>query len=198
MGINKKSFTLIEMIIVIGIVALSMPALFGLIFSIINQQSKIYRLSEVKKQGDLVISSMSQVIKNYAVDIYSNSSLTAKRCDSAGSIYPAAGGTNDGSTFYFKDQFGNSFRFYRYTSGGGSFIASDSARPASSSPERFLLTANNIRILSNSFTISCSRTALYSSPIVQILLTLEYNTSSTRPDEKANLTYRSSVKLRSF
>lgn len=197
MGINKRSFTLIEVIIVIGVVAMSVPALFGLIFSIINQQAKIYRLSEVKKQGDLTITSLNQVVKNYAVDIYSNSSLTAKRCDTAGSRYPTSG-TSDGSTFYFKDQFGNSIRFYRYTSGGNSFIASESARPAGSSPQRFLLTANNIRILANSFTISCSRTALYSSPIVEIRLTLEYNTSSTRPDEKASLTYRSSVKLRSF
>ena len=183
----KKAFTLIETIVVIGILGLILPALFAIIFVILQQQSKIYRLSEVKRQGDHVLNVMGNVIRNYAVQIYSDQTLTSgnEKCATAGPPYSSS------SSFYFKDKStnGNWLRFYV----SGNRIASESAViPVAESPVYLTTSAINI----SNFSLTCNRSSLYSYPIISVGFKATYNSSSSRPEDSASLDYQTNIKLR--
>ena len=66
---QKKGFTLIEMVVVVGVIGFVLPILFAIVFLIIQQQARIYSLQEVKKQGDQALFSMRGTVKQYAEKI---------------------------------------------------------------------------------------------------------------------------------
>ncbi|PIY70331.1 hypothetical protein COY89_01780, partial [Candidatus Roizmanbacteria bacterium CG_4_10_14_0_8_um_filter_36_36] len=66
------AFTLIETVVVIGVIGLVLPVLFTILFVILQQQSKLNRLQQVKKNGDFVLSILEKTIKNRANSIYEN------------------------------------------------------------------------------------------------------------------------------
>lgn len=177
----KKAFTLIETIIVVAILGLVLPALFAIIFVILQEQSKIYRLSQVKRQGDYVLDVMGNVVRNYAVQIYSDQAMTSanEKCVTAASSY------NSSSSLYLRDKFGNWLRFYS----SGSKIASESAVLTS-----VYLTTGAINV--SNFSLTCTRSSLFSYPVLNVLFTVSYNSSSSRPEDVASLKYQTNIKLR--
>jgi type II secretory pathway pseudopilin PulG len=179
---KDESFTLIETIIVVGITGLIIPVVFAIIFVILQQQTKTIRLQEVKTQGDFVFSNIRTTIRNSAVQIYSDSSLQTEKCNTAISNY----GPQNGATFYFKDKNGNWFNYY---------LSSDKI---SSSSAQGSIDLTNQKVKITSYTISCQRQSVYSPPLVSLSLTLQYNTTSTRPEDKAELTYNTNIKLKSY
>ncbi len=183
MGIKKSlSFTLIETVVVVGVIALVLPSLFAIVFAILQQQTKIIRLQEVKKQGDFVLGTIKTEIKNSAVSIHSDEPSTDlnKICQTM-AVEEAA---------YFKDRNSNWFRFY--TPLGTTKIASESAAGSSD--------LTNDKVLINDFSINCYKTSDYSSAIVDIKYEICYNNgtvcSSSRPEENVTLTYQTKIKLR--
>lgn len=184
---KSKSFTLIEMIVVISVVGLVIPALFSIIFVILQQQAKIIRLQQVKKEGDSVLAVMQPYIKNNARGIYSDSGLTTEICskDNPGPY---------SSLFYFKDRNGSPFR-YNLSS---TFIILET------NSGNVQLTSDKVII--GSFTLECVRSGKFSPPTVSISLTIcyKYNSSSTnctpptRPEEIASLTYNTRIKLKNY
>ncbi|EKE14302.1 MAG: hypothetical protein ACD_12C00581G0001, partial [uncultured bacterium] len=60
----EKSFTLIETIVVVAVIGLTLPVLFAIIFILMREQVKINRLSQIKKEGDYIITLMENTIKN--------------------------------------------------------------------------------------------------------------------------------------
>jgi type II secretory pathway pseudopilin PulG len=181
---RKKSFTLIEMIVVIATIGLVLPALFAIIFSILQQQVKIQRLSIVKREGDYVLNVMENTIRNYAVKIYSESSFTSERCTGENPTY----GPSNGSNFFFRDKSDRWFSFYQNSNN----ISSNSANL--SSPVNF----NSSQTKITNFSVQCYRTALYSPPVINISFTISYNTSSSRAEETASFNYQTKVKLKSY
>ena len=183
---QKKCFTLIEMIVVIATIGLVLPALFAIIFSILQQQVKIQRLSIVKREGDYVLNVMENTIRNYGESIHSATPPTEsnKICQSS----------SLGNASYFKDKFGNWFRFYLNTTNS---ISSESSVLNNGLPGSVSLNSSQTKI--TNFSIQCYRTSLYSPPVVNISFTIEYNTTSLRVEEKVTpLTYQTKVKLRSY
>jgi type II secretory pathway pseudopilin PulG len=183
---QKKSFTLIEMIVVIATIGLVLPTLFAIIFSILQQQVKIQRLSIVKREGDYVLNIMENIIRNYGESIHSATPPTEsnKICQSS-SLENAS---------YFKDKFGNWFRFYLDTTNS---ISSESSVLNNGSPGSVSLNSSQTKI--TNFSIQCYKTSLYSPPVVNISFTIEYNTTSLRVEEKVTpLTYQTKVKLKSY
>ena len=183
MGIRKfLSFTLIEIVVVIGVIGLVLPALFAIVFTILQQQTKIIRLQEVKKQGDFVLGTIKTEIKNSVISIHSNQPLTDlnKVCQTT-SVEEAA---------YFKDRNSNWFRFY--VPSGATKIASESASGSSD--------LTNNKVLIDNFRINCYKPGDYSPAIVDIKYKICYNNgtvcSSSRPEENVTLTYQTKIKLR--
>ncbi|MDO8496936.1 MAG: type II secretion system protein [bacterium] len=182
----KKGFTFIEIIVVLGIITIVLPALFSIIFVILQQQNKVYRLSQVKREGDYALSIMEHVIRNYGTAVYYGAPptyLDTPKCDTAGSSAPYS------STMYLKDIYGNWLHFYTVDDAGSTKIASESAQFTSG-----FLTTNKVKIIN--YSISCSRTNTFSPPLVTISFTAQYNTDSTDPKDTASLTYQTSIKLR--
>ncbi len=203
----KKGFTFIEVIIVISIVLFALPALFAIIFVILQEQTKLYRLSQVKREGDFAMAQIVNTIRSSAKTLHDVSSTT--RCDDSSlssddlndsnSICATAGSTSTVGPEYFcfKDKYGSGNKFNYYVDSNGT-ISSASAKLVSAEP----LVSNNMFI--SSFTVSCTRSASYSTPLVKVSFDICYNTggvspcSSARPEETATLHYQANIKLTSY
>lgn len=183
----NKSFTFIETIIIVGIMGLVLPALFAVVFVILQQQVKIVRLTQIKREGDFILNVLEDTLNNYATEVYSDQALTVKKCATTGSSYSSA----DGSNFYFKDRFGNWLRFQRKANGAVDSVASSSAAVS----EIFL---SSDKVTVSTMTMSCARSATYSTPVIDIRFSISYNTTSTRQEEKASLNYQTNIKLKSY
>ncbi len=177
----KWGFTLIEMIIVVSVIAVMLPLIFSIIFSILRSQVKVYRLAQVKREGDSALVAMETTIRNSAIGVYSDQTMTSPQCDDflLRPSYPAS----DGSNFYFQDTKGNYFR-YSLSSGN---IASSSAAGASN------LVSD--KVLISSFQVSCARSGDFSSPLITISYTVTYNTTEGI-SASATIPYQLRIKLR--
>lgn len=178
---RKKSFTLIEIIVVTALISLILPALFTIVFAVLVEQIKLYRLTEVKKQGDYGINIIENTLRNRAVAVYSSSQFITELCGSALS----SSSQTDGSNFYFKDRANDWFKF----SALSDRIASSSAVVATTN-----LTTAKVKV--SNFLISCKRQGLFSSPVVKISFTISYATTSQLAQNNASLNYSISIKLR--
>ena len=182
---NIESFTFLEMLVVIGVIGFTLPVLFAIIFAILQQQTKSYRLSQVKREGDYALNIIENIIRNNARSIHNNQPPNDenKVC--------ITNGSNSDAPLYFQDKntLGTWSRFYL----NGDKIASQSSNPPGVNTD---LTSSKVKV--TTFSISCQGKGLHSSPIVNISFTIQYNTASTRPEETALLNYQTKVKLRSY
>lgn len=180
----RKAFTLIETIVVVAVIGLTLPVLFAIIFTLIRQQVKIYRLSQIKREGDYVINLMENTIRNKAVTIYSTSVLPP---DDANIVCNTVGGSQ--SNPYFLDE---NKLFFNYELSGNKIVF-NSAIPVD-------LTSSKIKV--SLFSISCSSGSAYSPPSVSLNFDIEYCndvacSQSPRPEERASMHYQTRIKLRS-
>ena len=182
-----KSFTLIEIIIVIAIIGLVIPAVFSIIFVILNQQIKIYRLQQVKKEGDFVISSIENTIKNNTQSIYQEQALTSEKCGVSEAAYPVEYSDPGGVNFYFKDKIN---KWFNYSLEGG--------KVSSSSADIGMIDLTTDKVTVSNFDISCARNSIYSPATISLSLTIAYQTSSTRVEETAVMTYNTKINLKSY
>lgn len=73
---NQKGFTLVESIIVLAIFSLIIPSVFSIITAITQQQADIYRLTEMKHQGDYALEYIKKSILKNAAKIYKYTNST--------------------------------------------------------------------------------------------------------------------------
>ena len=184
----KSGFTLLETMIVIGIISLILPLIFSIVFSITRQQAKVYVLSTVKREGDNALSVIENLIRTNAIGIYSDQTLSSKVCTTA-----SYDGGN-GSSFYFSDKDGNWFNFKTTIDTNLLKIASNSSTLNTAID---LTSTKNTQI--SAFNISCDQTSSTSSPIISIQFTIaQKQTTSTRIEDLASLNYSTKIKLRSY
>lgn len=178
--------------VTIAAVAIILPTILSVFYVILQQQAKISKLAEVKRQGDFVISTIESVIRNNAVVILDNATLPeAPVCSTPGS-------SNSDGVLTFKDKYGNRFGF----TGTPTEIDPYTIAPAVGtvptppfSPE--VLTTNKI-LFTDPLALSCGKENLYTAPIVKIQFTIQYNTNSNRPEDQVFLPYETSIALRNF
>lgn len=193
----KKSFTLIETIVVIGVIAIIIPAVFSIIFPLISGQSKIYHLVQAKREGDYALGIMENIIRNNGTFIYSGcsnlSALTSTVCASNAPSFPANYSSSSNATdFCFLDKNSAGFQFKYDTT--ALKIAS-----SSSSLGTVYLTSDKVAI--SGFNMSCVRTAPFSPPVVTIGFDICYNVPGggcnlSQPGE--TLHYQTNIQLRSY
>lgn len=83
---HKLGFTLVEVIIVLSIIALSFPILFSTLFVVTRQQVATNRLTDVKQQGDAVMNYLTTQIRNNAIQIQTFNGVNwVSACERAGS-----------------------------------------------------------------------------------------------------------------
>jgi len=62
-----RGFTFIEMLIVVMIVAISMPAFFTIVFSLVREQYLVNRLQRVKESGDFSERKILELVRNRTI-----------------------------------------------------------------------------------------------------------------------------------
>lgn len=191
--VKKHGYTLVEMLIVLSILTIVMPAVFTIIYTLLNQQVKIYRLVETKRQGDRIMSFMKEKIVREGVAIKNGAGLL--RC----ATYTASPeNTTNGNDFIFMktaNPSGPTFNFYLTNS---TFFVQDSGGLPTTS-----LHDNKVRV--SNFQIECFRRnsiASLSQPNQNVILvgftyTVEFiDNSPTQAEGVTSLQYQTKVRLR--
>lgn len=182
---RKNGFTLIELMVVMGIIAFTLPVMFALFFQTLQSQAKVLILQEVKRNGDTTLDIIEDLVKSRAYAIYSDEGLTTEVC----STKTSSTTNTESSSVYFQDSGGNEFHFAL----DGTKIASYSAVL---DPNPYDLT--NDKVVVTGFQISCNRTSTLSPPIVSISFSVSNIAENTRQEQLATLDYRTKIKLRSY
>lgn len=157
---NYQGFTLIEMMVVIGILLIVGTMAVGLFFQTLKGASKVEILKEVKQNGDYALGVMERMIRNAraipspCID-KDEASITIANPDNGTTTFSLAGGQ----------------------------IASNSGR----------LTGTNVS--ATALTFHCNP---LSSPVVNITFTISQTGSPTRPEEQAQVSFKTTVSLRTY
>ncbi len=185
---KKTGFTLIEIVVVISIIALVVPAVFAIVFGILREQTKLMRLSTIKKEGDYILNVVKGTIKNNALAIHSDGPPTEEneKCRVIEDY-------TSGSALTFEDNAGDWFKV---------LLSTDKIASYSSGTDS-TLNLNSDRTVISGFSIGCARSVAYSPPIVSLSFDICYAASpgscvSTRVEETATLHYQTKIKLRNF
>lgn len=190
---TKRGYTLVEMLIVLSIISVIFPVVFSILYILLNQQVKLYRIIETKRQGDRIMSFMKEKISREAVVI--KNAAGTPRCDLYTGIPET---TADGNDFIFRkstDPLAPSFNFYVTTS---TLLTQDSAGLPSTS-----LHDNRVRI--TNFQIECFRRNNTISPaqpnkhviMVGFSYTVEFiDNTPTQAEGTTSLQYHTKIRLR--
>lgn len=188
MNSSKSGFTFIEMVVTIGVLTITLPALFSIIFSIMQQQTKIVRLSTIKREGDFILNTMKNTIRNRAYRLYSSSS-GLELCDSSFT------GTTSEDQIVFEDA--DSIRFSYSVDGITKKLMVFDPDPISKPLTTTFVYIQNLEI-------NCSRTSSFSAPTIIISYDICFKGSLancaaiTRGEETASLHYQTYITLRNF
>lgn len=184
----KKAFTLIETVVVVAVIGLTLPVIFAIIFTLMGQQIKIYRLSQNKREGDYLINIIENNIKNNAITIH-----TGIPANDTNILCKNIGTSPSTASLYFlnKDK-----RWFGYLATSNS-VASTSANLASP------INLTSSKTVVSNFSIFCSRNSIYSPASILLSFDICYNTgtgvcTSTRPEEITSIHYQTRIKLRSY
>ncbi len=181
---HKKGYTLLEVVIVISIFALIVPAMFAMYFASLRAQKKVYVLRDTKRNGDNALTVMESLLKQNAISIHSAEPPTTANQVCTSSVPSATG------ELFFKDKDGTWFSFTQ-----DSFkIASSSASGLGSSS----VNLTNTKSLVTNFTMRCSYVSEVSPPLVSISFNINQNGPTGRAEEVSSLGYQTKIKLRSY
>jgi prepilin-type N-terminal cleavage/methylation domain-containing protein len=168
MEMKKNGFTLIEMIVVVGILGIIAVVGSGTFFSILRGSTKTKTLQTVKQNGDYAISVMERMIRNARVLI----NPTADSTVSSITIKNPDGGTTTFSC-----------------GGNPATIASNGASLLSN--EVKVNDCNNI------FNVSVGQPGI-KPPVVKINFSLSPVASLGRSEERAEVNFQTTVTLRNY
>jgi hypothetical protein len=178
---NKKAFTILELLIVTGMIGFMIPVIFVVVFAVVRQEARIYALNTVKSQGDFILGNMKYNIRNFAVSLHNGTPASdVNRVCSTVSATPTAY-----NPLYMRDREGNQF-FYNIS---GTSIASNSAKLAA--PQT--LTTSKVTI--SNFTMSCNLSSIFSTPVITLTYTVNF-ASGAAGDAAVSLPYSTKIKLR--
>jgi len=179
--IKNKSFTLIELIVAVGVIGLILPAIFNIFFSMIRQQLVLISYQEMRRQGDSALINIKNILRNRAAYITDSTYTITDICPLITTPTPSLS-----PNLYINDIEGNSIHFYQKTIANVDTIASDSAfKP-------YNLTSNVVTISGLGF--SCYRPSDFSPAIVSTTFTIHKSTIF----KEITLPYTFKVKLGNY
>lgn len=190
--LKKSGYTLIEMMLVIALIALLMPAVFSILYVIMQQQVKIYEITETKRQGDYVMQLMKEKIMRDAASlrrdddgIFTNVAVISNICNSTGTSFTSA---SNGQDFVFLNDQNNPFQ---YVQTGNTIRFREIGTP------NIDAALNNNRVTITNFQITCAVKSTYTDPVVSFSYTATFNRAIPNPQlGTTQLRYQTKVKLR--
>lgn len=167
----KKGFTLIEILVVVGILGLIAVIGTNMFFSILKGETKTRVLAEVKQNGNYALSVMGRMIRN-AKEITSCTSnmqtITIKNPDREETTFDLSG-----------------TRIASRSALGTGYLTSDKVRIDKTDP------------VNKPYRFDC--TAVTGSPaVITIRFTLSQPGVATRPEEQATVDFKTTVSLRTY
>lgn len=185
MGRINRSFTLIELIIAVGVTALILPAVFAIFFAIIRQQLVLFSYQTMKHEGDSIQRTIKNILQQRAVYI-TDSTYSYLTSDA---VCPLI--TTPTPTFaphlYMIDRNGQRIHvFPTPTSTSVTYIASASAT------KTYLLSSDQVSVSGMGF--SCYRLNEFTQPIVTTSFTVQKSTYF----KDISLPYLFSTRLRNY
>lgn len=162
---NYQGFTLVEMLVVVGLMILVGGMAVGLFFQTLKGASKVEILKEVKQNGDYALGVMERMIRNAQSVLLNTDGQTC---------------TSNMSKLKIENPDGNTTEF----SLSGSQIALNSGK----------LTGSNVAAFGLTFNCNSAVTP----PVVEISFTISQTGSPTRPEEKAQVSFKTTVSLRTY
>ncbi|MEI6532936.1 MAG: type II secretion system protein [Candidatus Roizmanbacteria bacterium] len=163
---KTKGFTFIETIVVLAVLAMVLPALFTILFAIMQQQVRVLKLQELKRQGDQAFGFIKDTLRKNSYKIYSDKLATNQVC-----LLPTTSYTNiNGNDFYLKSDAGSIIKFYK---NGTKLELYNSITP---STNRVYIT-DPIQV--DSFTIACNLKSAFSSPLISVVLKIKHSSDTT-------------------
>jgi type II secretory pathway component PulJ len=186
----RFGFTLMETVIVIGLISLLLPVIFSIVFSITRQQAKVYILSQIKREGDNALNIIENLIRNNAVSIHADIPKSGNTVCFDDNLQHPDSGTSNGSDFYFSDRSGEWFKFA---------LSENEIASSSSIPNATIDLTSNLNSRITSYEINCDQTSSFTPPLVSIKFKIEQRqTESLRAEDVASLEYATKIKLRSY
>ncbi|PIQ73739.1 hypothetical protein COV58_00860 [Candidatus Roizmanbacteria bacterium CG11_big_fil_rev_8_21_14_0_20_36_8] len=188
---NKKGFTLIEIIIVISVISILLPTIFATVYMIVQQQLRIYRITETKRQGDYVSTVMKELISREVIGFQDDAGLPL--CFTSGSSATAV----DGSNFNFiaspvaPSTNNQLFGFIRT----GSTIQLEIGTVIA--PAAITTDLTNTRVAVTNFIIACNKKSDSTLPLVAYEFDILFiDSTPTNSEGIVSLHYQSKVKIR--
>ena len=184
MGIKQSGFTLVEVLMVLGVIAIVVPSIMSISYVILSEQLRIYRLTETKRQGDYIMNVMKEKITRDADTLFDNNP-GSNVCDDAGESFTSPAGTE----FDFIDAGGNTFSFREVAH--NMVITDLTVLPTITS------NLNDTRISITGLTIECSRKTRLTLPLVGFAFDATFvDATPTAREGTITLHYQTKVKLR--
>lgn len=190
MGItSRKSFSLIEIVIVVGIIGMVLPILFAIVFLIMQQQIRIYALQEVKKQGDQAMNSIRSTVRQYGTIVSNPTLIPTPTITDICPIYPTTITPMPFIYVYNRDMIGFS---YSLTNDAVPKIASNSAHAANPVTD---LPLTNDKVTVSDLKFSCYKTNQFSPPIVYVYFKVTKSGGGANPP---SMEYSTRFKLKNY
>ncbi len=184
----KKAFTFIEIAVVVGVISIALPTLYAIFFLILQQQVKLLRLTEVKRQGTFLNDTLTTLVRNNATGIYKaqNGLQVCSNAVSGDKSYTTG-------TLYFRDKQSNWFNFNLSSQKIASVSSIFGATADLTSPRA------PIKVFITSFTSKCSTTS-YATPIVIFSYDMCFNINGScgLAGDTVSLHFQPTVKLRNY
>ena len=172
---KHKSFTLIELAVAVGIVALVLPSIFNIFFIMIRQQIVLIAYQDMKKQGDSIARNIKYVLQNRASQI-TDATYSSEVCPLITTPTPTSF-----PQLYIKDRDGNSITLYQ-----------SADRVASGSGKLYLLNTSSASV--SGLLFSCYKVNDFSPAYVSV----RYTMSKTALFKEISLPYSFSIKLKGY
>ncbi len=174
---KTKGFTIIEIVVVVGILGIIAAMGTNMFFTVIKGSTKSKNLITVKQNGDYALSVIGRMIRN-SQEIITNSD--GQICENGMTKIKLRNFDSGETEFEFFDSDGD-------PSNGYDYVASNSSR----------LTSDQIRVTDGAF--DCSSVGEFHPQAVIIRFTLDQNITTTpRPEEEASVDFRTTVEVRNY
>lgn len=185
---KKNGYTLIEILIVIGIIGVIIPTLFTIIYIILQQQARIYRLVETKRQGDYMLNFIKEKVTREAGSIKDTdiSDLPENdQCNTTGDLHSS---NSIGGDFVFMSKT-DPTQYFRFTTADNILSYSENTTFTTS------MHNSNVKVLKINF--SCTKRSAFSPPFISVNFTVTFNDPSpTDTEGTVSLPYQSKFILR--
>lgn len=179
--IKRASFTLIELIVAVGVVGLILPAVFSIFFTIIRQQLVLIAYQEMKQQGDSAQTNIKNLLQNRAAYITDSAYTALDVCP-----LPLTPTPTFSPNLYVMDRDGHKIQLAL----NGTQLASTSADVG----KTYNLTSSVVIISNLDFGFSCYRINEFTPAIVSTKFTVSKSTVF----KETSLPYSFDTRLRAY